>query len=324
MGKPDIEFEGRIGLICAPQDSREKNQIQRRLVIPIISECVLDQGGTMTNGKMFKYEFSPNLNREVFQAIRMRLEELHAGPGNFTNPVFKVINVNSTHTIDEIYNKPYPVRMSYDWASYMVDGAEPLEVIHKESIEKINVWSGYFNDMDDESVIEDDERHPFDFRLAINVEHKHSNHHDFVKSDCIMKREKKRTSFDMKAWVVDMTEVTVIGNTVSGGSSSTRYEVEAELKSELLFEQLNRRSAGKSHGAYQILNDFLYFLRDICFAFAPTSGTSKPGRYPELGSCEPSSELKRKYCKVTGSDVFPIIGDYIYQVLDEVKPVSSL
>ena len=324
VGKKDMEFEGRIGLICAPSDKR-KQQTRERLILPVLTETVLvSSDSTTASGKSFRHEFDPNLDKKVFDKIKNRLEEILAGNSTPTSwPLFKIIACTSSHTVDEVYKKPYNVRMSFPWATYAHEGAEPLEIIAKDHVEKIDIWSGYFCDMDEEGVIEDEGkvRHPFDFRLAVNVEKKYPTKisGDFSKSDCVLKREKRRTSYDMKAWVVDLTHVTMIGS-----SEPDRYEVEVELKSDLLLEQMDRRAKGKPHGAYQIVNDFLYFLRDICFAFADDEArqTTKRGGYPEMTSCEPSDEKRRKFVQVTGSDVFPIIGDYIYQILGEVGPPS--
>ena len=328
IGKTDIEFEGRLGVLCLP--NIDKKLSPTRLPLPVITETVIESSGSCTahNGKPFKYEFVPSLEKVHFDKIQSRMEQLklakflHAPP----NPVFKVINSKTSHTVDEIYKKPIAARFSFEWSTYgtLID-VEPIEIISKETIEKVDVWSGHYPDIDEEAVAEEEgqTRHPYDFRVAINRERKLENSisiSDFSKSDCIMIREKRRTTYDMKAWVVDLTQVTVTG-------LGDKYEVEIELKMELLFEQLERKAKGKPHGAFQILNDFLYFLRDLCLVFGPCENlggsimkTIGGFKYPEMTSCEPSEEKKRKYEQVTGETVFPIIGDYIYEILSEVRP----
>jgi len=331
LGNKDMEFEGRIGVMCAPSDKRKRGdsmaslQQRERMVLPVLTETVVASSDSITaSGKPFRYEFEPNLDRKTFDRIKDRLEEILAGKTTAPNPLFKIIACTTSHTIDEIYKKPYSVRISYPWATYAQEGAEPIEIISKEHVEKLDVWSGFFGDMDEEGVIEDEgkSRFPFDYRLAVNVEKKFPTNiaTEFSRADCVMKREKRRTSYDMKAWVVDMTHVSTIGG--NGSESGDRFEVEVELKGDLLLEQLDRRAKGKPHGAYQILNDFLYFLRDLCFVFGPNEDTAPASRktgYPEMTSCEPSDEKKQRYAHVTGYSVFPIIGDYIYRIADEVR-----
>ena len=344
VGKSDdMEFEGRIGLICTPLEKRKGSggggggggtAVRERLLLPVLSETVIaTDSTTSSNGKSLRHEFDPNLDKSTFEKIKQRMDLLCSGqtpPTAPPNPLFKVIGCTSSHTVDEVYKKPYSARLSYAWASYAQEGVEPVEIICKENIEKIDVWSGYFGDMDEEGVIEDEgrSRHPFDYRLAVNSEKKLPTKifGEFAKSDCVLKREKKRTSYEMKAWVVDLTHVSVIGNSSSGSEPSDRYEVEVELKADLLLDQLDRRAKGKPHGAYQILNDFLYFLRDLCFVFGVVGENEnqdlkrRKGVYPEMASCEPSDDKKRKYVQTTGYQVFPIIGDYIYQIADQVRP----
>ena len=327
LGQPDIEFEGRLGLLAMPSGGEKKSV--HRLPLPVITETVVEPSGSAVgqNGKPFKYEFIPDLGKTAFERIQQRLDSLMVGKAppstSLPNPLFKVNSSKTTHTVDEIYKKPTPCRLSYDWATYGTAAAFPVEVIVKESLEKMDVWAGHCPDVDEEGVAEEEgqSRHPFDYRFSINKERnldKDTLLASLNAGDKVMVREKKRTTYDMKAWVVDMTKVAVTGQ------PGEKFEVEVELKRELLFEQLERRAKGKAHAAYQILTDFLYFIRDLAHAFGPGSGaetvrTVGGFKYPEMGSCEPSEDRKRRYRDTIGVDVFPIIGDYVFQIMGEVK-----
>jgi len=323
ISQPDIEFEGRIGTLSFDN---------KRLNLPITTECMLDTSAPTHTGRPFRYEFVPDIGKDCFEKIKQRLELLLSGKlsENPPNPLFKINSVKYSHTVDEIYKKPIACRISYDKASYGMADQTPLEIIVKESLEKLDVFAGHYADIDEEVTAEEEGavRHPFDYRFSVNREKKLDPEviGSLNRQDCQMVREKLRTSFDMKAWTVDMTKVTVLH-----GGSGDKYEFEVELKRELLAEQLERRAQGKPHGAYQILTDLLFFIRDIAYVFGPgfsalTSGAAKtfPGgfKYPELISCEPSDDRKRKYKDVLGTDVMPLIGDYVFRILDEIRPIS--
>jgi hypothetical protein len=330
ISQPDIEVEGRIGILSVDM---------KRLNLPILTECLLDPSIPTHTGRPMRYEFVTDIGKDAFEKIKERLELLLSGKlaENPPNPVFKVNGVQTSHTVDEIYKKPTPCRVSYEKSMYgMGSEAEPIEVISKESLHKHDVFSGHYPDIDDEVTAEEEgqSRHPFDYRFSVNKERKLASSivGTLNRSDCQMIREKQRVTFDLKAWKVDLTKVSVLhGSTTTG--SGDKYEVEVELKRELLAEQLDRRAKGKPHGAYQILTDFLFFIRDLAHIFGPKgtgSNSSGPVRtfaggfkYPELVSCEPSEEKKRQYRDVVGTDVLPIIGDYVFHILGEIRPPTS-
>ena len=321
------KIEGRIGTLTV--DDRKK-----RLHLPITTECLVDSSAITHSGRPLRYEFVPDLGKDSFEKVKKRLEILLSGhlTENPPNPLFKINSVRASHTVDEIYKKPVACRVSYDKSTYGMEESQPIEVIAKDNIHKLDVFSGHYPDIDEEATAEEEgqNRHPFDYRFSVNKERvlDPSIVSTLNRSDCQMVRDKQRTSFDMKAWTVDLTRVTVI-HPASG--SGEKYEVEIELKRELLAEQLDRRAKGKTHGAYQILTDFLFFIRDLAYIFGPSQDSGKAARffsggfkYPELVSCEPSEEKKRKYKDVMGTDVMPIIGDYVFQILDEIRPPSNM
>ena len=324
IAQPDIEVEARLGVLS--QFTGEKKQ--SRISLPVTTETLLEPSGACItqNGKPFKYEFVPDIGKVQFDKIKERMETLLKGKFDKSPPnlLFKVNGSKTTHTVDEVYKKPVQCRVSYAWADYGSASREPVEVICKENLEKIDLFSGQYPDLDDEARVEQEGalRHPFDIRFSVNKEK--VKNRDVVsalnRQDCVTVREKKRVTYDLKAWVVDMTVVT------QRGESSDKYEVEVELKRELLHEQLERRTKNKTHGAYQILTDFLFFMRDLAAVFGPgqDSGaiirTVGGFKYPEMKSCEPSEERKKRYRdKFANADVFPIIGEYVFQIIDEVK-----
>ena len=330
IGQPDMEFEARLGVLALPSMSTSQGAKGTRLPLPILTEAVLEPSGSCmaSNGKPFKYEFQAGLlSKEDFDRVHARLELFQTQKFEQVPPqqVFKVVSSSKSRTVDEVYKKPQQCRVRYDWAQYPPTAeTEPLEFIVKENLEKIDVWMGHYLEVDDEGSAEEEgqQRHPLDYRVAVNRERKLDRDllSQLNRADCVMRRERVRTSFEMKAWVVDLTVVTELG-------SPDKYEVEAELKADLLLEQLARRAAGKSHGAYQILTDFLFFMRDFACIFGPGAGTQTrsngPGRYPDMSPCDPPEELKRKFQKITNSNVLPIIGDYLFQITHEIKPAGQ-
>lgn len=320
---PDAEIEARLGII---------SQDQKRLFLPVLTECVIDTSIPGTSGKPLRYEFVPDLGKETFDNIQKRLELLLSGKLTETppNPVFKVNAVTRTHTVDEVYKKPTQCRVSYDKSTYgLMEDAEPIEVIVKEPIERMDIFSGHYPDIDEEGAIQEEgeTRHPYDYRISVNRERKLDPRvvATLNRADCQMIRDKKRISYEMKAWTVDLTRVSILNQS----GTNDKYEVEIELKRELLAEQLDRRAKGKQHGAYQILTDFLYFVRDLAHVFGVGLSGQIPVRsfggykFPEMTSCEPSEKLKSKYRDVLGTDVYPIIGDYVYHVLEEIRPPGA-
>lgn len=328
IAQPDLEIEARLGILSQMVTDKKTT----RITLPVTTETILEPSGSCVtqNGKPFKYEFVPDIGKDLFEKIQARMEALMQGriSGAPPNPLFKVNSSKTTHTVDEVYKKPIQCRVSYAWADYGSGDKEPVEVISKENLEKLDIFSGQYPDIDEESSLEQQGslRHPFDVRISVNKEKKRdfSILSSLNRQDCVTVREKKRITYDLKAWVVDLTAVTQ----QQGGQDKTeKYEVEVELKRELLQEQLERRSKNKPHGAYQILTDLMFFVRDLASVFGPGSQNEVALRlvggfkYPELKSCEPSDEKKRKYRDMFGpTAVFPLIGDYVFQIIEEVKP----
>ena len=325
MNDPEMEFEARLGILTLPTSSKSAT----RLPLPIITETMLAPSGSCVaqNGRGFKYEFQAGLvDESVFKKVAGLMDILHSQKfdHNPPNPVFKVLNVSTSKTVDEVFRKPLQCRVRYDWSTYPPQfDTEPLEFIAKETLEKMDVWMGHCVDIDDEGTAEEEGqmRHPLDYRLAINREKKldRSLLSSLNRADCTMRRDRVRVSYEMKAWVVDLTTV------VEAGTGITKYEVEAELKLDLLREQFARRAAQKSNGVYQIVQDFLQFMRDLACMFGPDSSeriSDKSTIYPDLSVCGPDESLKRKYAKIISPDVFPIIGDYVFKIIDEVAPPS--
>jgi hypothetical protein len=319
VAQPDIEIEARIGTITIDR---------KRMYLPIVSECILDTSIPGHGGKPVRFEFVPDIGKDTFSKIQERLEILLSGKlaESPPNPLFKINAVRQSHTVDEIYKKPTACRLSYDKTTYGLPEAEPIETIAKDHLDKMDVYSGHFPDKDDEGVMSDEAaaRHPFDYRISVNRERKLDPNivSTLNRADCQMVREKRRWSYELKAWTVDLTRVTILNQP----GSEEKFEVEIELKQDLLAEQMDRRAKGKQHGAYQILTDLLFFVRDLCCVFGPTGDASgqvrtfNGYRYPELTSCEPSEDRKRKYKDVMGTDVMPLIGDYVFKILDEIRP----
>ncbi|KAF4725462.1 hypothetical protein FOZ62_001403, partial [Perkinsus olseni] len=151
-------------------------------------------------------------------------------------------------------------------------------------------------------------------------------------SKCTGKRNKTRHSYIFKAWQVDLTEVIAQGK--QGEWSS--YEVEVELKKDLIAEQLKRQRLGKNHAVYEILTDFIYCVRDLAWMFGDAytasggqqqwnkSGQRKRNRGDVNSNdidftmwLEPE-EVQLRYLKRV-APVFPIIGDYCFTIAEEIR-----
>ncbi|KAF4746728.1 hypothetical protein FOZ63_015517, partial [Perkinsus olseni] len=151
-------------------------------------------------------------------------------------------------------------------------------------------------------------------------------------SKCTGKRNKTRHSYIFKAWQVDLTEVIAQGK--QGEWSS--YEVEVELKKDLIAEQLKRQRLGKNHAVYEILTDFIYCVRDLAWMFGDAytasggqqqwnkSGQRKRNRGDVNSNdidftmwLEPE-EVQQRYLKRV-APVFPIIGDYCFTIAEEIR-----
>lgn len=62
----DIEFEGRLGCLCAPSMDKKT---AARIHLPITTEVMVEPSGSTAdlNGKPFKFEFVPDLGKEAFE-----------------------------------------------------------------------------------------------------------------------------------------------------------------------------------------------------------------------------------------------------------------
>ncbi|KAF4654223.1 mRNA-capping enzyme subunit beta [Perkinsus olseni] len=318
----DLEIEARLGFLAPHRDS------YHRVLLPITSECILQEPD---HGKNWRYEFQASVMREQFFAIQKHLEKLAAGtPGQVQGHVFRVRDVRrQVTTTDEFFESPKDgrIRASYDSDSYSLgDRTRPIEIIRKDRLKTINVFSGHYD-----PTYCDEEKYPLDLRISVNRENKFSSVPSDV-SKCTGKRNKTRHSYIFKAWQVDLTEVIAQGK--QGEWSS--YEVEVELKKDLIAEQLKRQRLGKNHAVYEILTDFIYCVRDLAWMFGDAytasggqqqwnkSGQRKRNRGDVSSNdidftmwLEPE-EVQQRYLKRV-APVFPIIGDYCFTIAEEIR-----
>ncbi|EER03331.1 mRNA capping enzyme subunit, putative [Perkinsus marinus ATCC 50983] len=311
----DLEIEARLGFLAPHRDS------YHRVLLPITSECILQEPD---HGKNWRYEFQASVMREQFFAIQKHLEKLVAGtPGQVQGHVT---------TTDEFFESPRDgrIRASYDSDSYSLgDRTRPIEIIRKDRLKTINVFSGHYD-----PTYCDEEKYPLDLRISVNRENKFGSVPSDV-SKCIGKRNKTRHSYIFKAWQVDLTEVIAQGK--QGEWSS--YEVEVELKKDLIAEQLKRQRLGKNHAVYEILTDFIYCVRDLAWmfgdAYTASGGAGGQQQWNKNGQrkrvrgdlnsndidftmwLEPE-EVQQRYLKRV-APVFPIIGDYCFTIAEEIR-----
>ncbi|EER09073.1 mRNA capping enzyme subunit, putative [Perkinsus marinus ATCC 50983] len=321
----DLEIEARLGFLAPHRDS------YHRVLLPITSECILQEPD---HGKNWRYEFQASVMREQFFAIQKHLEKLVAGtPGQVQGHVFRVRDVRrQVTTTDEFFESPRDgrIRASYDSDSYSLgDRTRPIEIIRKDRLKTINVFSGHYD-----PTYCDEEKYPLDLRISVNRENKFGSVPADV-SKCSGKRNKTRHSYIFKAWQVDLTEVIAQGK--QGEWSS--YEVEVELKKDLIAEQLKRQRLGKNHAVYEILTDFIYCVRDLAWmfgdAYTASSGAGGQQQWNKNGQrkrvrgdlnsndidftmwLEPQ-EVQQRYLKRV-APVFPIIGDYCFTIAEEIR-----
>jgi hypothetical protein len=281
-----LEVEARVGILCSKSGDR--------LRLPILSETALPP-----SSDALAYEFQSDVGKRGFEAIKQHLTDIQKGNVKLSekHAVFKIYKVTESHTIDEFYvDQGTRVRVT----SRADAPGEIQEVICKKRVSIIDVYSG-------------GEDEAFDLRLSVNDEKKIQN---FMRDAARMtgKREKKRWSFDLKGFVIDLTEVKTRDRT----GDKTCYEVELELKTALLVEQLARLSEGKSHFCVELLTDFVYAVRDLAWGFYQPMGSINSIVH-DTSKTKLPEDLVRKYAKTVG-DIQPILGDYIYRIIDELKP----
>ena len=288
-----LEIEGRVGILV--------NKSGDRLRLPILSETCL----APSCHDSLAYEFQADVGERAFEAIKAHLFSIHKGTIKISDnkfPVFKISGLTESHTVDEFYNdQGMRVRVT----SRADSPSEVLEVICKQRLSILDVYSG----SPDESA--------FDLRLSINDERKIQN---FMRDSARMtgKREKKRWSFESKGFVVDLTQV----KSRDRSGDRTLYEVEVELKTGLIVEQLTRMNMGKSHFLYELVTDFIYAVRDLAWGFGQPGVAKVGGVVHDMARTRHPEELVRKYLKVVGGTQ-PILGDYLYRISDELKGVDS-
>ena len=276
-----LEVEARIG--CLQQKGSRD-----RMSLPVQSETLL-----LPPSNAHSFEFSSDVGQKTYTAIKKHLTDISTGQVSASHPLFKINSVEDSETVDEFYEQPGgdKVRASFR-------NGEVSEVIVKQRLELLDMYSG--------SADPDDR--PFDLRVSVNSEKKLANY--TRDGSVIARREKSRTSFDLKGFVIDMTQVKVKDR----AGDRTSYEVEIELKTALLVEQLQRKRNSQSHFIYELLTDFVYAARDLAHSFMNT--TSSSDLLPELG--RQSDDLVKRYLREVGS-IQPILGDYIYQITKELK-----
>jgi hypothetical protein len=281
VDKPEVnlEVEGRLGIITRGRSAGE------RLELPVLSETILSKR------KDFSYEFKADVGKSFFTAIKTHLTAIHKNKVQASHPLFKISHIREIKTIDEIYTVPgtrESVRVSSDGV-----------VINKNRLDIIDVYTGA-----DESI---------DFRLAINDEQKVSTNFAKDPKNLTGRREKHRTQFDLKGFVIDLTEV----QSKDRSGDHVSYEVEVELKSELLLDQVKLKLNNQKHFLYELVTDFLFVLRDLAVSFGTLSSDDKTAQI-----IKPSDEAVKKYLKLV-ADFQPIVGDYLYSIADELKPRST-
>ena len=281
-----LEVEARIGCL-------EHRGSRDRMTLPIQSETLLKPPSNAHS-----FEFASDVGQNTFNAIKKHLLEISKGQLSASHPVFKINNVRETETVDEFYEQP-----GGDRVRVTLQDDEVVEVIVKQRLDVLDMYSGSANM---------DER-PFDLRLSVNSEKKLAN---FTRDGTVnARREKSRTSFELKGFIIDMTRVKVKDRS----GDRTSYEVEIELKTDLLVDQLKRKQDGKSHFLYELLTDFVFSSRDLAHSFMSSVGASDI--VPEL--IKQNDNLVKCYLREVGS-IQPIIGDYIYQIAlaKELKPIA--
>ncbi|KAF4670922.1 mRNA-capping enzyme subunit beta [Perkinsus chesapeaki] len=328
----ELEIEARLGFLAPHRDSYQ------RVLLPITSPCILQESDHSRN---WRYEFQASVMREQFYAIQKHLEKLAAGvPGQAQGQVFRIKEVRrQVTTTDEFFESPKEgrIRASYDSDRYSLgDRTRPIEIIRKDRLKTLNIFSGHYD-----PTYCDEEKYPLDIRISVNRENKYGCVPSDV-SKCTGKRNKTRHSYLFKAWEIDLTEVIAQGR--QGEWSS--YEVEVELKKELIAEQLKRQRLGKNHAVYEILTDFVYCVRDLAWMFGDAytaaggqqwrnNNRNSNNNQRKRGRGGPNSndidftmwiepdEIQQRYLKRV-APVFPIIGDYCFTIADEIlTPKSS-
>ena len=284
-----LEVEARIGMLM-------RGKSGERISMPIVSETALPPPSDAMH-----YEFSADVGPIVFDKIKHHLLALsNNSVHSDTHPLFKVSSVKETSTVDEFYER------GGDRVRVSLSSDEVVEVISKKRLHVLDVYSGSFSE-------EPDGLRPFDLRLSVNEERKI---HNFVRDARVAtgRREKQRFSFELKGFVIDLTRVSARDRS----GERVTHEVEVELKTPLLIEQLERKRNGQSHALYEILTDFIFAVRDLAWSFSAEAGQASGDLMHDPSKVKHSDERIRNYLAKVGN-VQPLLGDYLYRIANELK-----
>ncbi len=290
----NLETEAKLGLISGGKRKSEEAK-KERLKLPGESEAILEP-----SSPNFEYEFQAGVTKEQFAEIRKLLDTIHR---NTEMPSrYKIHNVKNTYTVDEMYlvdkNR---VRISFASDETLVKTNKIVDQITKRGIEDVNIWSGPPDTEDSHRDIRVSFRNEEPWTGDLPDEDQHT-----------MTRTKKRTSYEFGGWQADITEVQV----KSDDGFTTKYEVEFELKRELILQNLASMKQGKSHSLYSILHDFVWFVRDMAWYFSHSSNEMS-NEIVDLIHCRQTIQSIANYEKKV-CPVLPIIGQYLFEVAAEL------
>jgi hypothetical protein len=255
-----LETEAKLGIVLKDTGKKNKNAKKQRLQLPLESECVLQP-----KDDDCPYQFQAGVKEDQFHKIKQLLTKMHDKP---TATRFQITSVETRKTVDEMYSLDgNRVRISYKAHNDMRKTNEIVEKMCKCGLEDINVWSG----PPDDSGSGCSHR---DFRISFRDEQAWVGDPP-SKEKHTMVRRKDRKTYLFNGWKVDCTIVDVEprGEEAFTGPRK-RYEVEFELKRELVMQHFKFLKAGKDHSLYSILTDFVWFVRDIAWLYSSNADTN--------------------------------------------------
>lgn len=301
-----LETEAKLGMVC--EESSKKGAKKKRLRLPLETEVVLAPKCGDCN-----YQFEAGVKQDQFHKIKQLLTKMHDKP---TATRFQIQSVTTTKTVDEMYNLDgNRVRISYRAFDDMRKTNEVVEKMCKCGLEDINVWSG----PPDETGGGCSHR---DFRISFRDEQAWVGEPP-SKEKHTMVRRKDRKTYHFNGWKVDCTVVDVEpkGSERRVAGTTKRYEVEFELKSELIMTHFRLLKAGKDHMLYSILSDFTWFVRDIAWLFSSNIDTNAEIVDLSLNRHTLMPHVENFRNRV--SPVLPIIGHYLLECANEVETTGG-
>ncbi|CAK9069226.1 Polynucleotide 5'-triphosphatase (mRNA 5'-triphosphatase) [Durusdinium trenchii] len=293
----NLELEVRLGILKSVKSSSAP--LNSRVDLPILSEAML-----IPRCEEFHYRFQAGLPPEIYAALLQKLEIMRRDH-------HVDYAVSSDECLDVTYDPEDGGRQSQLRVTYhrqtTPEGESrwfPEKTMRKNRYEVLDLFTGRSAP----------QRGPtYDLRVALSAEMPSDARPRPNTHTVKMKREKQRKSLDFKAWRIDFTTVRASG--ADPKDQQVSYEVELELNSQMLHQNLEAKLENKQHKLWELLMDFLNTARDLgrLAAELPRAWQMPPSPLPPL----PPDEGMAAYAAQLPGKPAPLIGHYLYRLAEK-------